>query len=108
MVNMYPHKLYVVSAGSSRNASGYVVTSSIGEVSVGQCRLETNGRGTEVRREDGSFVVCHHTIYCPKSVCACGIKSKTLIKVCDGSENVLLTGEVVNIIKSQMHIRIWV
>lgn len=105
MVSMYPHKLYVISAGSSRNASGYVVTSTVRERLVGQCRLETSGRGTEVTREDGSSVVCHHTIYCPKTVCA--IPSKTLIKVCNG-DCVILTGEVVNTIKSQMHVRIWV
>lgn len=106
MVSMYPHKLYVISAGSSRDASGYVVTSSVREKEIGSCRLETSGQGTEVVREDGSYVVCHHTIYCPVSVCA--PKSKTLVKVCDGSGNVLMTGEVVNSIKSQMHVRIWV
>ena len=106
MVSMYPHKLYVIPVSSSRNADGYVVTTSTGEVELGDCRLETNGQGTQVFREDGSYVVCHHTIYCPVSVCV--PMSKAIVKVCDSYGNVLMTGEVVNSIKSQLHVRIWV
>lgn len=106
MVSMYPHKLYIVSVGSSRDSNGYVVSATESERLVGACRLETSGRGNRHYREDGTYVDCSHTIYCPTSVEA--IASRSIVKVIDSNGNVLLKGEIVNCIKSQLHVRLWV
>lgn len=106
MVNIYPHKLYVVPVSSSRNADGYVVTSEDKEEYVGCCRLETQGKASTMVRDDGEQVYTSAVIYAPLS-CGC-VHSGQIVSVQDSCGCEILRKSVINSSRTQLHVRIWV
>ena len=106
MVSMYPHKLYVVSVSSSRNADGYVVSSEGNETFLGNCRLETSGRASQHIADDGEQVYSSATIYMPRLNGSVG--SGSLVVVRDSYGNELMKKTVINCSVTQLHARIWV
>ena len=106
MVSMYPHKLYVIGVSSSRDEDGYVTSNEGRECFVGQCRLETQGRASQMTKNDGTQVYTSAVIYSPRvDGCVC---SGSLVVVRDGFGKQLLRKTVINCSKTQMHTRIWV
>lgn len=106
MVSMYPHKLYVVSVSSSRDADGYVMSQEGNETFLGNCRLETQGKASQMVLDDGKQVYVSATIYALRvDGCVC---SGNLICVRDAYGNELLRKPVINCSKTQLHVRIWV
>lgn len=106
MVNRYPHRLYVVSVASSRDEDGYVTSTEGTETFVGNCRLETQGKATQMTREDGTQVYLTATIYAQRVEGE--ILSGNLICVRDAYGNQLMRKPVVNCSVTQLHTRIWV
>ena len=106
MVNMYPHKLYVVPVGSSRNADGYVVSQEGKEQFIGACRLETQGKASQMIRDDGEQVYTSAVIYA-HSVSGC-VNTGQIVLVRDSIGRELIRKPVINSSKTQLHIRIWV
>lgn len=103
---MYPHRLYVVSIDSSRNEDGYVNTTEGYETFVGNCRLETQGKASQMAREDGTQTYVSATIYA-QSVEGC-VCSGNIVCVRDAYGNQLIRKQVINCSKTQLHTRIWV
>jgi hypothetical protein len=103
---MYPHKLYIVPVGSSRNADGYVVSQEQGEVFVGNCRLETQGRASQMTMDDGKQVYSSAVIYVHQACCC--IDTGVLVSVKDSCGNELIRKTVINCSRTQLHARIWV
>lgn len=103
---MYPHRLYVVSVASSRDENGYVNSTEGNEIFVGNCRLETQGRASQMTRSDGTQVYVSATIYAPKvDGCVC---SGNIVCVRDAYGNELMRKQVINCSRTQLHVRIWV
>ena len=106
MVNMYPHRLYVVSVSSSRDADGYVTSREGYETFLGNCRLETQGKASQMVRDDGQQVYSSAVIYAPRvDGCVC---SGNLVSVRDAYGYELIRKPVINCSRTQMHVRIWV
>ena len=106
MVNMYPHKLFVVSVDSSRDEDGYVNSEEGYENFVGNCRLETQGKATQMTKDDGTQTYVSATIYAQRvDGCVC---SGNLICVRDAYGKQLIRKPVINCSKTQLHVRIWV
>ena len=106
MVSMYPHRLYVVSVSSSRDEDGYVTSNEGYETFVGACRLETQGKASQMVRDDGQQVFVSATIYAPRvDGCVC---SGNLISVRDAYGTELIRKPVINCSRTQLHVRIWV
>ena len=106
MVSMYPHKLYLVSVSSSRDADGYVESTEGSETLLGQCRLETQGKSSTLLSDDGVQMYTSATIYAPTFVG--NIVSGSLICVRDSNGNTLIRKSVINSSVTQLHVRIWV
>ena len=103
---MYPHKLYVVSVASSRDEDGYVNSTEGNEIFVGNCRLETQGKASQMTEKDGTQTYVSATIYAQRvDGCVC---SGNLICVRDAYGNQLIRKPVVNCSITQLHTRIWV
>lgn len=106
MVNMYPHRLYVVSVSSSRDEDGYVTSTEGYETFLGNCRLETQGKASQMVRDDGQQVYSSAVIYAPRvDGCVC---SGNLVSVRDAYGDELIRKPVINCSRTQMHVRIWV
>ncbi len=106
MVSQYPHRLYVVSVGSSRDVDGYVSSHEGMEVFVGNCRMETAGKANAVVRDDGTQTYVTAVIYA-KSVDG-DVTSGNIICVRDAYGNQLIRKDVINCSKTQLHVRRWV
>ena len=106
MVSMYPHRLYLVSVSSSRDADGYIASTEGEETFLGHCRLETQGRASEMVREDGKQAYVSATIYA--SSLSGALTSGNLVSVRDSNGGELMRKPVINVSRTQLHTRIWV
>lgn len=106
MVGMYPHRLYLVSVSSSRDEDGYVTSSEGNEIFLGQCRLETQGKASQMTKEDGTQVYVTATVYLPRLNGE--VQSGNLIVVRNAYGDQLMRKPVVNCSVTQLHTRIWV
>lgn len=103
---MYPHKLFVVSVASSRDEDGYVDSEECYESFIGNCRLETQGRASQMMKNDGTQTYVSAIIYAPRvDGCVC---AGNLVCVRDAYGKVLIRKPVINSSFTQMHVRIWV
>lgn len=109
-VKQYPYYLYVHQVtGSSQDENGDFVQGTESWVFHSMCREETNGKGAEVRTEDGDNIIFSSVMYLPKGTTEITAGTEVTVSNIESSESeIRIKGDVLKFDKGQLNCRLWV
>lgn len=108
-MNQYPHYLFCCNASESMLENGVWKDSESEWEYVGICRLEPDGRGTQISSAGGQWINVSSTIYLPLSG-KVAVELGTLLKVSSDAKgmDVIDQGTCLRFSRGQLNIRIWI
>lgn len=109
-MKQYPHYLFVVTpdTAATQNADGEWETPSSSNVLVGQCREETDGRGTQLTAADGTHFTFTSLIQLPVGTSPVKVGATVIVANDAAGTSVRITGICKKFDVGQMHCRLWV
>ena len=109
MVKQYPHYLFALTTGESKQDEDGFWSDDTSEISfLSMCREETDGRGSEVQTADGTYREYSSLIQIPKGSMI--VEDGTSVFVSDNKDGsgVRIKGKALKFDKGQLHSRLWV